>query len=581
MGKEVQRKIEWIADNRLFPLFLALYPLIKSWQGIDVTDTCYNLANMRFFPALSGTWAGASYLANLTGWLFMKLPFGGTMFGMNLYTGLLVSALALLVYFWYRKRMPAWLVFLGEALAIGLCWCPKVILYNYLTYFLFTAAVICLYEALTREKRGLLVLAGFLLGLGLFVRFPSNAVHTGLILAVWYDCYMKKKQVKEIAARTGLCVAGYAAGALPALLLMLLQFGPQGLLQLITDAFAMSSTAGDYALGAMVLSILSAYRVAVFRWGIYLLAGIAAGTAMFAVKKEKWLAAKGAVYGMGLLLLLRFFWGRGMFNFRYDTYESMFQWGMLFLVLSLLLFGGCLIKKTVQPRGRLWAFLLLLVILLTPLGSNNYTFPNLNNLFLIAPYTLWLLYRRWLHLKREPLHYPWMAMAGVLCGMLLLQSLGFGSRFVFRDSAGGEKRDTQIENCDILTGMYTNKQNAAELQGVVDYCNETGLTEGNRLLTYGTVPGMGYLLDMAPALSTQWADLDTYPYEQFEEDMGLVDAAQTVVLRGKRPEPVTDSDAAREQAARKEALLQRFLDENQYGLSYENEAFAIYERIGT
>ena len=51
--------------------------------------------------------------------------------------------------------MPAWLVFFGEMLAIGLCWCPSVILYNYLTYLLMGAGVLLLYRGICTDEEKL------------------------------------------------------------------------------------------------------------------------------------------------------------------------------------------------------------------------------------------------------------------------------------------------------------------------------------------------------------------------------------------------------------------------------------------
>ena len=64
----------------------------------------------------------------------MHLPFGATFLGMNFYTALIQTVIAVTAYFVLRGRIPAPLVMLGEFLALGLCWCPSVILYNYLTY---------------------------------------------------------------------------------------------------------------------------------------------------------------------------------------------------------------------------------------------------------------------------------------------------------------------------------------------------------------------------------------------------------------------------------------------------------------
>ena len=100
-------------ENGLFIILLAFYPLIKINQGLDVVDTSYSLTNFQYFPTVEGTWMVATYLANAAGYFLMQLPKGNTLVGMNFYTGLIVSGLALLMYFTLRKKMPAWLVFLG------------------------------------------------------------------------------------------------------------------------------------------------------------------------------------------------------------------------------------------------------------------------------------------------------------------------------------------------------------------------------------------------------------------------------------------------------------------------------------
>ena len=125
------------AQRFLFPCILFIYPLLAANQGIDISDPMYSLTNFRFFPELEGTWALATYLANAVGFLLMKLPFGGTLLGINIYTRLLISAMALLAYFFLKGKMPAWIVFVGEMIAISYCWCTTTILYHYLTYFFF------------------------------------------------------------------------------------------------------------------------------------------------------------------------------------------------------------------------------------------------------------------------------------------------------------------------------------------------------------------------------------------------------------------------------------------------------------
>ena len=146
MGIEIpmdkRKRLTKILEKFIFPCLLLIYPLLWVNQGIDVSDPMYSLTNFRFFPELKGSWAIATYLANVAGWLLMKLPFGGTLLGISFYTRLVISAMALLSYYFLKGKMPAWVVFAGEIIAISFCWCPTTILYNYLTYFLFLAVCI-------------------------------------------------------------------------------------------------------------------------------------------------------------------------------------------------------------------------------------------------------------------------------------------------------------------------------------------------------------------------------------------------------------------------------------------------------
>ena len=138
----IYRKYQNSIEKILFPAILLLYPLLTINQGLDVADTTYSLANFQYFGSVEGTWMVATFLANVAGWLFIHLPFGGTMIGMYFYTSLVQSAVALMVYFALRKRIPTPLLFLGEFIALGLCWCPSTSLYNYLTYLLMTAGML-------------------------------------------------------------------------------------------------------------------------------------------------------------------------------------------------------------------------------------------------------------------------------------------------------------------------------------------------------------------------------------------------------------------------------------------------------
>ena len=188
--QSIYRKYYNCISKFIFPAILLIYPLIKVNQGVDVSDSTYSLGNYLFFERLEGTWVVSTYLSNVVGWILTKLPFGTTLLGFNIYSGLIVSGLTIGLYFMLRKWMPDWIVFAGEFIAIGFLWIPTGILYNYLTYVFFALGAVLLYKGLVEEKNRVLIIAGIMLGLNVWVRIP-NLAEVALAVCVWYFCYIR------------------------------------------------------------------------------------------------------------------------------------------------------------------------------------------------------------------------------------------------------------------------------------------------------------------------------------------------------------------------------------------------------
>lgn len=215
------KKAETVFDNKiwksitgiLFPVILVLFSLMHIGEGVTVTDTGYNYGNFVFFDSLDDMWKFSTYLAGALGALFTRLPFGQTMLGLNFYTGLIKVAVALLAYYFCVRvcKMRKEVVFAGEMLALGLCWCPTALTYNYLTYFLFSTGAMLLYAALVKEKNVYFVFAGVALGLNVFVRLP-NLAEMALIVVVWLCGILYRQKPGKVIKNTLLCVLGYIIG---------------------------------------------------------------------------------------------------------------------------------------------------------------------------------------------------------------------------------------------------------------------------------------------------------------------------------------------------------------------------------
>ncbi len=543
------------------PLILLLLPLRHITQGIDISDTGYNLACFRWFGELDGMWVYVTYLANCVGHLFTKLPFGHTMLGMNLYCSLVVSAIALCAWYFLKNRLPWGYVLAGEILAILLCWCPHVILYNYLTYLGLTVGTILLYQGIRTGKKLYYILAGLVLGLGVGVRF-SNLTHMALIVGLWYDGFLQKRSWKAVAVDTLWCILGYGAGAAAFLLMIQAQYGLSGYFTMLFGLRAMSGSASGYSTGEMIAGAFIDYGGSM-KWGILFILYALAGTVLFRIRKGDWEKSKKVLFVLGFLALLRLVYGRGMFGFDYHTYFSIFWWVSLFNTAALLCNVLALVRKDTGQEEKLLAMLMVISILILPLGSNNRSYPVINDLFLIGPVTLYFLH------KFLPRSFPVRAVCGGCLLTLAVQSAGFGWVFIFRDGSFAEKRNTKVENNGILKGMYTTQSNAAALEEIIGFWEKSGL-EDTPVILYGDVPGLSYLLDVPAAITTTWANLESYNMTFWEQDFARVqaqiDTVRPVVVIGNDYVPVDE----------KADLLQAFMDRNGYRKLFENEKVTIY-----
>ena len=600
--QKIYQKYKNCITNLIFPMILLFYPLIKINQGIDVSDSTYSLGNYLFFNRLEGTWVISTYLSNVIGWILTKLPFGTTLLGMNLYTGLIVSVLVIILYYLLRKWMPDWIVFAGEFIAIGFLWIPTGILYNYLTYVFFALGAVFLYKGLTEEKNRLLIAAGIMLGINVWVRIP-NLAEMALIVCVWYYCYIQQEKTSDsytdsqknasptsrnaihffnALRKTGFCVVGYATGVFVPLIMILIQYGLSGIMEMIQGLSQIQSGDDTYSIFSMLKATADAY-VRTGKWAAFILTGIVLGLAMFVIKKDKFIPAKKILYLGGIVILFRFFWGRGMFSFRYyEDYTSMYEWGMLGLYLALAACVYLLFGKGVSAHERLWGMISLVVLCITPLGSNNYTYQNLNNLFLTAPITIYAfvkLFRRRYQKEKQALAFPWKAMVAAIAFMITIQSIGFHINFVFRDGMDGTKRDTVLHEPAVVAGMKTTKENAENVGGLLVYIekkkeaaqldSELNGKELTEAVYYGDCPGLSFLLQIPSALDSSWPDLDSFSVKQMEENLLSLEQMPLIIIR--HTEPTSHS------FTEKQEMLQDYMSVRHYEAVYENAGFSVYE----
>jgi hypothetical protein len=512
------------------------------------------------------------------------------MLGMNFYAAVFVSALALLGYRFCITKMPAPIAFISQMVAIGLCWCPPVIIYNYLTYFFFLLGAILLFRGLAGERSSCLVLAGVCLGLNIFVRNP-NILEAALIICVWYYAFLRRKKIAPAVRETLLCLAGYVGAILTMCIVMMIHYDAEAPLKMVDGLFKMSASNSAYTFGGMLWAIISAYLSGA-KWLFYMALCILPGIPFMQIRlsglfgdkisEEKITFIKKIVYCLAIGFLFYGFSRIGMYNFRYYQKESALQWAVVFLLISLANMVGMLYSKTVDVHWKLIAAIGIVIIIITPLGSNNHVWPIINNLFFIAPITIWRVYRfarygrRYLGTEQAmvPL-FPLKAMQMAIIIAVFVQSLGVGIFYVFRDGENGEARNATITESSTLRGMRTSSENAANLQEIINFLARQPEDERD-LILFGDIPALSYYLNRPTALSSSWPDLDTFSIAQFANE--LEDVSVRIEVKGRsRPLLIINADVpARDAVREKKVYLDEFSVRHNYKEVFRNEQFIIY-----
>ena len=609
----------------LFVAVLVLYPLRHIAWGLDLWDTGYGYANFEYMGTqhMDPMWLFSTYLTTAIGHFLSLLPGAKTLIGMNFYTGLSISLLAVLGYYFCTKvlKIPAWLTFLGEFTAVSFCWCPTGSFYNYVTYVFFLISVICLYLGLSRGKGGWLFAAGVALGCNVLARF-SNLPEAAMIVAVWAYGITRKKAAgrklrKKLLLDTGMCLAGYLTALLVLFGYIQICYGMDEYVRGIQRLFSMTEVATDYTAASMILGMFDWYLQNLYwelRMCVFLIAGmIAVGFLEFAaasvrdsyagknmIKKAlrilEWVVS-------AVLAVIMVFWlyRQGFCATEYTNYGAIIWPGVTFLTLTLLVTLWRIFTPSAPGEEKLLSGLIFLIVLITSLGSNNKLYPSMNNLFLALPYMYWQFYRfckyagsfRWKRMTISTI--PAKCLFGGFFLLFFIQVGLFGRSFVFAEGTGVQELSAQVTNNETLKGVWMSEERAGWMQEISEYVN-TGELAGKDVLLYGQIPALSYYLQM-PAAFNPWPDLDSYQIAQLEEDMHKMqermDADATyrpVVLLEKKYavylEAGEDALEALQPTERERSLIVdnakllligEFMDAYGYEKTFENEKFVIFE----
>lgn len=550
---------------------IAFLSFCKVGKGLDVTDSTYSLTNFMFMDRLDGMWLYSTFYANLLGKLFMLLPGGSTLMGIKIYTSSVKMLLALAAYFFFVRSVNTnrFAGFAGVVAALGLCWCPETILYNYLSYLLFFLGAAFLFHGLEKEDKKYLIIAGLCLGSNLFVRLP-NLVEAGLIVVLWIDSIVKKERFMQAFYKTLWCILGYVLSFIPAAVLLLFNGGIGAYISGIVEMLGMSSEAQGYGPWEMISQIVKSFFWVNYGIRISILVIVISTIFVYTVRKLKKAFEPAAVFLtiVAAVLLIVKLYRYGMLSLAYNTYGSFFGLGKIIVFMIYLYMIVCFFRKDSTVSEKRLAVMAVVVCLITPLGTNNELYATLNNMFIAFPVA-------WHFAMKDIASKKLFECTGIVMAVLLIsilvQGVLFGATFTFRDGIDAPL-DTKAYNNEVVNGTLTTADNAAEIAGISEFWTKNGLSD-REVLLYGYVSGMGYILNTPFAISTAWPSLYSFSDAKFSNDIN------ELVNAGKTPSVLLSNDEyfglSSDTLNHKQEVLKEFLENRNYSIAYQSDKFTV------
>lgn len=551
----------------LFPILLVVFSYVKVTRGIDYTDTGYNLGNYRYLDKLDRMWYYSTLFSNYVGWLVVRLPGGSTLLGANLYFGVIKASFALYSYFFFTKKMgyQREVVFIAEIISLGLWWLPNAGVYHYLSFILFAVGAVCIYKGLTLDKERYFVIAGIVLALNVFVRFP-NLVQAGLIIVVWWWAVMTKQTFRKCMRITGKCILGYLTALIVVFGIIAINGNITSYIEAIRSLFAMTGDAKKYGSVFMLINLLNSYTCV---WYYLIPIGLGALVLMavaFLPDRFRVFGYIASVAGYIVVYVWEYTRPDKLFDYNFRSYSSiyLFMVVMLCIVVGLLVLG--LFIRSFSNETRIWCLTALVIQMITPIGSNNSLYAVMTNLFFILPVALYVLTEI---RKIKVFRY---GHSGLWTFVLLftVQTIAFGCVYSFRDGFLSDV-NVKVEGIRTLEGMHTEEVNAAFLERVEKVWEQHDL-KNYHIVTFGELPGFAYIFESYPAISSTWPTLDSYSAEKFSKELDFV----SVLIREKGMRIVVCADRQIDNEGIKQDILKKFLQENNFTMIYDESNLYIW-----
>lgn len=570
---KIKSQLSNISGGVFWGLYLAIILivcLLYCFHGIDMTDSGWVLTGYQQILKHPHSVESMFYIYDtlLLGGIW-EYCFGFLgIIGYKILAALFHLALGAIVYLLLREVINRWIILLGIILLIiG----SRYLVFHYDLVSAFFSLFVTFFILQSLKYRSILLifLAGVILGISVFVRFPNIAL-CGLIL-VLVPFYIKEQNLQLTIKLLISAVGGLFIGVFINLLLILALGHWDCMINMCKITFSfLSSSDSTHNLPDMLCSYISSYlHVLKFMYPLVFYPFLFYFTGKSDLRK--WVR----------ILLLVIFCLISIIVY-YKSYMKSIGFIHAFCCTTFMLV--LYESKSYKASTIYLASSAFLILLLFPLGSDGGLFNVRNHcLFLSFPLALGIIWNRISNNDTIIYKFTRLSMIGTLC-LCFIASFYQSLHNSYRDTGSVLKKTAIVKQANMLT-TYTNPNKAEILDDLLTHIKPYVNAE-TELLAYPSIPIINYLTDTKPYLNGAWVGI--LNLATFESE--LINAEKTkslpIIIIVKAPDiawfipnnqwlSINDCEDWHPAIHEKNQLLCSFIQRHSYNVTYNNELFQV------
>jgi hypothetical protein len=566
-------------------LALLLWQISLIFQGLDFADTGFHLTAFTYIfeSPYSVQYSMSFWLSEVVGHLWMSIwPSGGLIWAR---IGWIVPiSISIIIY--YRlliSKIEAKKAVLGLGITtiFVLQGGPESLNYDILTILGYAVALAFLYNGLLKNKQLYLFFAGLALGISFFFRL-TNFSALAFVIIIFFWSYIEKKNLFHTFKLVFSFIMGIILGFL--LICSLIWFTGQHELFLDNLPF-LSITASDNRATHGFTRLISSYLMGYIN-AIIMLAIAFALLFSFTKLSEKFrLPALNNFKGFLFIIIII------VTSILMIVFEKPFWSKVRYFFIGLMLFEAFLtsLDKNVDKKRRLLVFSGLLLLIVTPLGSDTGLEKSVFGMWILGPLVLTSIdYNHRARQFKLVISENLAKMIQTSIALLIFTSSVFYAWQSTYYDAGNRADKVFALKHPKMKWIYTSKKRA----DVVNELIVEGFPKIERrkyLLAFINVPMLNYLADKEPFISSSWPKL-YYSPEAFEKKLyEAIEKRKTLpsIIRQKQNTGNVDWPKKHSNPHYFEykegismypehgKILNHFIEEYNYKVIWENEMFQV------